>query len=478
MNIKHPTKRLPNHLCDIDLWNSSIEVDAPVFQIESEFREKPNLPGFILLRDNKIVGIVSRSRFAFALSRQFAREIFMRGPIKVLFDFDVIDTDPMILDENLTVSSAVQDVLSRSTLLAYEPVIVMHQNTPKLLEVDLLMRLQSDLLQEALHLHQQLIEEERNTAAELRQTMLNLEQARDRLQRSEENLEAQVVQRTLELKQVNEDLIAQQKQINEDLEVARTLQQSILPNIFRQSDDYKAHAFMRAARMIGGDFYDAYQINDHQFGFVVADVSGKGVPAALFMILVKTILEEQAINHASPAACLQRLNAQLVINNPLSLFVTLIYGVLDTKTGIFTFCNAGHSMPYVIRNNHKIETITNKSNPLVGLLDNPKYSNISIQLEKNDRILLMTDGVTECFNSEAEQYGELRLLRLLQKTHDIDNIDELVKTLIEDLDQFSNGTPASDDITALVLEYEKEAELSTNRIDNLGTLKELSLTMH
>ena len=90
----------------------------------------------------------------------------------------------------------------------------------------------------------------------------------------------------------------------------------------------------------------------------------------------------------------------------------------------------------------------------------------------------MTDGVTECFNSEAEQYGELRLLRLLQKTHDIDNIDELVKTLIEDLDQFSNGTPASDDITALVLEYEKEAELSTNRIDNLGTLKELSLTMH
>ena len=475
MNIKSASKPLPNHLREIDLWASAIDVEAPVFQIEAEFREQPRLPGFILLHENKIVGIVSRSRFAFALSRQFAREIFMKGPIKVLFDFDVIDKDPMILDENLSVSSAVQEVLSRASLLAYEPVIVMHQNMPKLLEVDLLMRLQSDLLQEALHLHQRLIDDERNTAAELRQTMLNLEQARDRLQRSEENLEAQVVQRTLELKKVNEDLIAQQKQINEDLEVARTLQQSILPSVFQQHNDYKAHAFMRAARMIGGDFYDAYQINDYQFGFVVADVSGKGVPAALFMILVKTILEEQAINHVSPAACLQRLNAQLLLHNPLSLFVTLIYGVLDIRTGIFTFCNAGHSMPYIIRNNQKIETISNKSNPLVGLLDHPKYTNISIQLGKNDRILLMTDGVTECFNSQEEQYGELRLLHLLKKTHDIHHIDELIKALIDDLDQFSNGTPASDDITALVLQYNKDAVMNANMIDNLGVLKELTL---
>ncbi len=475
MNIKQASQLLPHLLSEIDLWNSSIQVDAPVFQIDLEFREQPRLPGFILLQNNKIVGIVSRSRFTFALSRQFAREIFMKGPIKVLFDFDVIDKSPMILDENLSISSAVQEVLSRSTLLAYEPVIVIHQNTPKLLEVDLLMRLQSDLLQEALFLHQRLIDDERKTANELRQTMLNLEQARDRLQRSEENLEAQVVQRTLELKKVNEDLIAQQKQINEDLEVARTLQQSILPSVFQQHDDYKVHAFMRAARMIGGDFYDAYQISDYQFGFVVADVSGKGVPAALFMILVKTILEEQAINHASPAACMQRLNSQLVINNPLSLFVTLIYGVLDIRTGIFTFCNAGHSMPYVIRNNQKIETVTNKSNPLVGLLDHPKYTNISIQLGKNDRILLMTDGVTECFNSNAEQYGELRLLRLLQKSHDIQHIDDLVKTLIDDLDHFSNGTPASDDITALVLQYNKEEVMNSNTIDNLGVLKELTI---
>lgn len=475
MNFKDSTQPLPNQLRDIDLWFSTIDVDAPVFQIESQFRGQPNLPGFILLKNNEIVGVVSRSRFAFALSRQFAREIFMKGPIKVLFDFDVIDQQPLILDENLSVSSAVKQVLARSALLAYEPVIVIHQNSPKILEVDLLMRLQSDLLQEALNLHQSLIEDERNTADQLRQTMQNLEQARDRLQRSEENLEAQVIQRTLELKKANEELIAQQKQINEDLEVARTLQQSILPNTFRQNEKYQAHAFMRAARMIGGDFYDAYQINDHQFGFVVADVSGKGVPAALFMILVKTILEEQAMNHASPAACIQRLNSQLIINNPLSLFVTLIYGVLDTNTGILTFCNAGHSMPYVIRNNQKIETITNKSNPLVGLLDHPQYTNISIQLERNDRVLLITDGVTECFNRESVPYGELRLLNLLHKSHHLHQIEDLVNSLIDDLDHFSNGTPASDDITALVLRYTNPSEVVYSSVNNPGNLRELTI---
>jgi sigma-B regulation protein RsbU (phosphoserine phosphatase) len=232
---------------------------------------------------------------------------------------------------------------------------------------------------------------------------------------------------------------------------------------------------MRAARMIGGDFYDAYQINDHQFGFVVADVSGKGVPAALFMILVKTILEEQAMNHASPAACIQRLNSQLIINNPLSLFVTLIYGVLDTNTGILTFCNAGHSMPYVIRNNQKIETITNKSNPLVGLLDHPQYTNISIQLERNDRVLLITDGVTECFNRESVPYGELRLLNLLHKSHHLHQIEDLVNSLIDDLDHFSNGTPASDDITALVLRYTNPSEVVYSSVNNPGNLRELTI---
>jgi len=470
------TQNLPYQLSEIKLWDSKIDIDDPVRELEHEFQKHLNLPGLIILENQQIVGIISRTRFSYALSRQFAREIFMKGPIRALFDFDVVDSAPLIMIEETSISSAVHSALARPTLLSYEPAIVIHQEIPKILDIDLLMRLQSDLLQEALLRHQDLIEDERKTAQELRQTMSNLEMTRDRLLRSEESLEAQVLERTLELKKTNADLIKQQKQINEDLEVARTLQQSILPSKFANNQEYEVHAFMRAARMIGGDFYDAYQINDHQFGFVVADVSGKGVPAALFMILVKTILQEQVVNHASPAACIQRLNAQLLLHNPLSLFVTMIYGVLDTNNGLFTFCNAGHAMPYVIRNNQKIETVTNKSNPLVGLMDFPKYTNISIQLDQQDRILLMTDGVTECFNSQSEAYGELRLLNLLKKTQHLEKNEEVIKTLIDDLDHFSNGTPASDDITALVLQFKKPIIHDEMFItENMGLLKELSL---
>ena len=466
-------QKLPNQLNHIELWDSKIDIDASVRDLDSEFRKFPNLPGLIILENLKIVGIVSRVRFAYALSRQFAREIFMKGPIRVLFDFDIVDTNPLILDGQTLISSAVQSALARPAILSYEPAIVVDQSIPKVLDIDLLMRLQSDLLQDALMRHQDLIEDERKTAQQLRQTMTHLELTRDRLLRSEESLEAQVLERTLELKKTNEDLIKQQKQINEDLEFARTLQLSILPTTFPQHEHYQAYGFMRAARMIGGDFYDAYQINDHQFGFVVGDVSGKGVPAALFMVLVKTILQEQAINHVSPAVVISRLNSQILLRNPLSLFVTLLYGVLDTQTGVFTFCNAGHSMPYIIRGNKKIETISNKSCPLVGLLDHPKYNNISISLDKNDRIFLMTDGVTEFFNSKSEAYGEKRLLNVLSTIDQNSKLEEVIQKLVMDLDLFSNGTPASDDVTALMFHYENEVSIDPQSIPNLGVLKEL-----
>ena len=467
------TQNLPHQLSEIKLWDSKIDIDDPVRELEHEFQKHLNLPGLIILENQQIVGIISRTRFSYALSRQFAREIFMKGTIRALFDFNVVDTKPLIMLEDTSVSSAVHSALARPTLLSYEPAIVIHQEIPKILDIDLLMRLQSDLLQEALLLHQNLIEDERQTAQQLRQTMSHLELTRDRLLRSEESLEAQVLERTLELKKTNDDLIKQQNQINEDLEVARTLQLSILPATFPKHEHYQAYAFMRAARMIGGDFYDAYQLNDHQFGFVVGDVSGKGVPAALFMVLVKTILQEQAMNHVSPAVVISRLNTQLLMRNPLSLFVTLIYGVLDTKYGIFTFCNAGHAMPYIIRNNKKIETITNKACPLVGLLDHPHYANISVQLEKNDRVFLMTDGVTEFFNSKSEAYGEKRLLNILSSTDYQNKLEEVIQKLVIDLDLFSNGSPASDDVTAMMFHYENDVNIAPQTIPNLGMLKEL-----
>jgi serine phosphatase RsbU (regulator of sigma subunit) len=466
---------LPKTLGEISLWDSVIDTHSPVREIDKLLLENPDLPGFVVTEGSKIVGLLSTKRFLAILSRQFAREVLTKGVVLSLFNFEIVDTEPLIFNADTSIPDACQKAISRPFLNSYEPVIVRDVNGPRVLSVDLLMRIQTELLQETLQHEKSLVLEEQKTSTQLRQAMLQLEETRDRLLRSEENLESQVHLRTEELEKANKNLLSQQKQIQEDLEVARTLQQSILPSSFPENSDYKCHAFMRAARMIGGDFYDAYKISEHQYGFVVGDVSGKGVPAALFMILVKTILQEYASRYLSPAECIDKLNHQLLLRNPLALFVTIIYGILDTKTGIFTFCNGGHAMPYVLRHNERIETLSNKPSPLVGLLDQAKYENISVQLARDDRVLLITDGVTECFSDSNEAFGENRLLSLLKSLTSTAGIEDLIKKIVIELDLFSNGTLASDDITALAIHFLSEPILNNEAISeiNLGKFKVL-----
>jgi len=450
---------IPRTLGEIALWDSVIDVDTPIKEIEAIVLNRIDLPGFVVTKGSKIVGLLSRKQFVAILSRQFAREVLSKGKASNLFNFDIIDTSPLIFTADTGIPEAFHKSISRPFLFSYEPVIVIDYDGPKVLSLDLLMHSQSELLQETLRHQERLVLEEKEISSQLRQAMVDLEETRDRLLRSEESLESQVLIRTEQLEQVNKDILNQQKQIQDDLEVARTLQQSILPAAFPENKYYKCHAFMRAARMIGGDFYDAYEVGENQFGFVVGDISGKGVPAALFMILVKTILQEYASRYLSPAECIERLNHQLLLRNPLSLFVTLIYGVLDTQTGVFTFCSGGHSMPLILRHNGRIETLSNKPSPLVGLLGRAKYENISIKLAQDDRILLITDGVTECFNDSNEAFGEDRLLSLLKSLDSKTAIENLIKKIVIELDLFSNGILASDDITALALHYQKEPVL-------------------
>jgi sigma-B regulation protein RsbU (phosphoserine phosphatase) len=209
---------------------------------------------------------------------------------------------------------------------------------------------------------------------------------------------------------------------------------------------------MRAARMIGGDFYDVFRLDDHRLGVIVADVSGKGVPAALFMVLVRTLLQDLALTALSPAACIAEANRQLIARNPISLFVTTVYGILDSRTGQFTFCNGGHITPYVLRAHGGVEVVTERSSPLVGLLDMAVYTDHTIMLRPGDALMLVTDGIAECFNSDGQMYGEERLLDLLA-SHVSTPVDRLLDTLLAELDEFSVGTQMSDDVTVLTLRY-------------------------
>ena len=279
----------------------------------------------------------------------------------------------------------------------------------------------------------------------------------ERLLRHQAGLEAQVAARTRELAAVNADLMLAQSQINEELRVARTLQQSILPTAFPPHDGCKGHAVMRAVRMIGGDFYDMFQLDPHRLGVVVADVSGKGVPAALFMVLARTILQDVALRQVSPAACLAEANRLLIGRNPLSLFVTVLYGIMDARTGEFTFCSGGHAMPYVLRTDGTVEVAPGKPAPLLGLIDEAAYSDHRVALAPGDGLLLFTDGVTECLNAAGECYGEARL-RAWIAASGAAAPDAMLAALIAEVDRFSGGCPASDDVTALMMRYHGQME--------------------
>jgi serine phosphatase RsbU (regulator of sigma subunit)/CheY-like chemotaxis protein len=273
-----------------------------------------------------------------------------------------------------------------------------------------------------------------------------------RLLRHQAQLEADVAARTQELAATNADLLQAQNRINEELRFARTLQQSILPASFPHHPAYEGHAYMRAARMIGGDFYDMFQLDDDHLGIVVADVSGKGVPAALFMVLVRTVLLDLAMHGLAPGACLAAANRYLIERNPLSLFVTVLYGILDTRTGIFTFCSGGHTMPYVLRASGQVEMVDGRPAPLVGFLDDVAYHDLAVTLQPGDGLLLVTDGVAECFNQNDEAFGEERLIELLRSAGPVP-VSRLLDDLVAELDRFAQGIPASDDVTILAVRF-------------------------
>ncbi len=445
-------KTLPQKISDLKLWGAKIDCHASVGEVEQLFVSDPQLPGCLILNDSEILGVLSQKRLFAVLSRPYVREIYIQKPTLLLMQLEVIDTTPALLADDVSIAEGVKVALQRDTAICYEPILVHSAQGIRVLEIDLLMRAQAQLLQETIVSKDSLLLEVQASAEELRNTMINLEKARDRLLESEERLEAEVLKRTLELKTVNQDLIQKQNQINDELLVARTLQQSILPDSFPQDHRFEGHAYMSAARMIGGDFYDVFRLDNNRLGVIVADVSGKGVPAALFMVLVRTMLQELAMQNHSPSACIDKANQQLNAKNPLSLFVTLLYGILDVQTGLFTFCNGGHVMPYIIRKNGLIETVSERGSPIVGLLDLARYKDLSIKLAPGDKILMISDGVTECFNPQDEAFGESRLLDFL-KQNESDSLTNEIDSLIATLSNFSNGIPASDDITALLVRF-------------------------
>ena len=243
--------------------------------------------------------------------------------------------------------------------------------------------------------------------------------------------------------------------IQRDLNVAREIQQGILPKIFPpfpHRKDFDIFGSMTAAEEVGGDFFDYFMIDNDRLGFVIGDVSGKGIPAAIFMAVSRTLIRATGLNGMAPNECLNYVNNLLCYESVSCMFVTVFYGIMNMKTGDLEYANAGHNPPYILRNDNTIQKLDISSDIILGCFENHQFTSRKIHLNPNDGILLYTDGVSEAFNQYENAYGEKRLEQLLL-SNDRLNANIIVNTIVDDVNNFAEGVPQSDDITLLSLKY-------------------------
>ena len=258
------------------------------------------------------------------------------------------------------------------------------------------------------------------------------------------------------------DSIAEaETRIDRELKTAKAIQASALPQTFPpfpEIDRFDIYASMNPAKDVGGDFYDFFLIDDHTLGFVIADVSGKGIPAALFMMAAKTEIGNYMLSGIDLAQAIQSANYHLCQSNDAGMFVTVWAATLDFVTGELTFVNAGHNPP-ALRHEGAWSLLTDRSGLILGTFETAKYRSHSITLTPNDQLVLYTDGVTEAFSAQDEQYGEDRLMAFLN-SHAHNHPHALVDGLRSDVSRWAQDTEQSDDITLLSLEYGVAPEVS------------------
>ena len=265
-------------------------------------------------------------------------------------------------------------------------------------------------------------------------------------------LETVVEERTRELAEKNAALEKAQAQLKAELEVARSLQLAILPSAFPARAGCEAAARMIPATTMGGDFYDYIELPGGLIGLVIADVSGHGVPAAFFMAVARTNLRELAVRHSDPGECLAQTHDALCGQNPLDLFVTVFYCILDPKTGVLRYANGGHNPPFVRRASGPVDSLDGTGGLVLGAMPGARYPTHTEQLLKGDRLVLYTDGVTEAFNPAEELYGAQRLADEVH-VHGGGTPAALVERICQSVTNFAGTAPQSDDITLTVLTW-------------------------
>ena len=248
-------------------------------------------------------------------------------------------------------------------------------------------------------------------------------------------------------------VMAEKERIGAELNVATQIQADMLPSIFPafpEREEFDIYATMQPAKEVGGDFYDFFLVDEDHLAVVIADVSGKGVPAALFMVIAKTLLKNRAQMGDSPAKVLEVVNNQLCENNKAEMFVTVWFGVMQISTGKVVAANAGHEKPIIRKADGEFEIFKDKHGFVMGGMEGMKYKEYEFEIEKGGCLFVYTDGVPEATSSDSELFGMERLVQVLNEEKDAP-LPDILKSVKGSIDKFVKDAPQFDDITMLAL---------------------------
>lgn len=251
---------------------------------------------------------------------------------------------------------------------------------------------------------------------------------------------------------IQNDLFQQEMVVRERLEtevqLARQIQQTFIPDVLPVHPNWQIAARWRTARQVGGDFYDVIELPNDKLGIFIADVADKGMPAALFMALTRTLVRAAVIETSSPAEALRRVNDLLLPDTQQGMFVTAVYGELDLTEGVFTYVNAGHNPPFLVRGS-QVEKLTRTAVAL-GVMEQPNIREHTLSLSNGDTLFLYTDGLTEAFSDDGDLFGDDRVMNAL-KSAQTGSVEDVIVAVEDCLNEFIGMTPLGDDLTMLVI---------------------------